>query len=143
VTPIAAAALLVVLVLLCTAGGLVARARSGRVRAVDALVVAAEDVAPQSLGARATLLQFSTPTCSPCRAAGRLLSDVAAGAEGVAHVQVDLAERPALAARYRVLSVPTALLLDARGVVRARIAGVPREPELRSALADLEADHAR
>ncbi|MDH2444228.1 thioredoxin family protein [Amnibacterium sp. CER49] len=142
-TPLAAAGVLAALVVLCTAAGLVARARGGRVRSADALVVAVEDVAPQSLGARATLLQFSTPTCSPCRAAGRLLAGVAAGADGVAHVELDLAARPALAARYRVLSVPTAFLLDAQGVVRARITGVPREPELRSALAALEADHAR
>ena len=39
------------------------------------------------------------------------------------HVDVDLTDRPDIADRFHVLQTPTTLILDARGVVRARIGG--------------------
>src|SRR5687768_1652012 len=41
------------------------------------------------LGERATLLQFSSAFCAPCRATRRILSDVAEAVPGVAHIEVD------------------------------------------------------
>src|SRR3954451_18065399 len=45
---------------------------------------------PQAgLGERATLLQFSSAFCAPCRATRRTLADVAGLVPGVVHVEVD------------------------------------------------------
>ncbi len=41
------------------------------------------------LGERATLLQFSSAFCAPCRTTRVVLADVAAGQPGVVHVEVD------------------------------------------------------
>ena len=41
------------------------------------------------LGARATLLQFSSAFCGPCRATRLLIEDVTADMADVAHVEVD------------------------------------------------------
>ena len=41
------------------------------------------------LGERATLLQFSSAFCAPCRATRRTLAEVAAMVPGVTHVEVD------------------------------------------------------
>ena len=41
------------------------------------------------LGERATLVQFSTAFCQPCRATRRILGDVAEAVPGVVHVEVD------------------------------------------------------
>jgi thiol-disulfide isomerase/thioredoxin len=112
------------LVLAATLLGVLHRTTQGRVRAVsDARVVSIEGIA---LGGRATLLQFSTEVCAPCKATARVLDDLAARTEDVAHVDLDVTHRPELASRYRVLQTPTTLILDADGTVRARIGGAVR-----------------
>ena len=75
---------------------------------------------------RATLLQFSTEVCAPCRATARVLGDLADRPRSVEHVDLDVTHRPDLAARYRVLQTPTTLILDSDGAVRARIGGAVR-----------------
>jgi thiol-disulfide isomerase/thioredoxin len=112
------------LVLAATLLGLLHRATQGRVRTVAGSgVVSIDGVA---LGGRATLLQFSTEVCAPCKATARVLDDLAARTEDVAHVDLDVTHRPDLASRYRVLQTPTTLILDGDGAVRARIGGAVR-----------------
>jgi thiol-disulfide isomerase/thioredoxin len=112
------------LVLAATLLGVLHRASQGRARAIrDTRVVSIDGVA---LGGRATLLQFSTEVCAPCRSTARVLDDLAARTEDVSHVDLDVTHRPDLASRYRVLQTPTTLILDADGVVRTRIGGAVR-----------------
>lgn len=112
------------LVLAATLFGIVHRATQGRARTVwDARLVSIDGVA---LGGRATLLQFSTEVCAPCKSTARVLDDLAARTEDVAHVDLDVTHRPELASRYRVLQTPTTFILDADGAVRARIGGAVR-----------------
>ena len=112
------------LVLAATALGVLHRGAQGRVRTVsDSRIVAIEGV---PLGGRATLLQFSTEVCTPCRSTARVLDDLAARTDDVAHVELDVTHRPELASRYRVLQTPTTLILDGDGAVRARIGGAVR-----------------
>jgi thiol-disulfide isomerase/thioredoxin len=131
-------------VALATALGLLWRARAGRVRS-DGRELAEVASAHGDLGARATLLQFSTEFCSPCRATARLLGDLAGRRDGLAYVEVDLTDRPDLAQRLNILQTPTTFVLDARGRSRARIGGAPRLPELLATLDALtpEAAHVR
>lgn len=86
------------------------------------------------LGERATLLQISSGFCAPCRAARGLLERVADTAEGVRHVDLDVAHHPELAARLAITRTPTILLLDPAGAVLARHDGVPRLAAVRAAL---------
>jgi thiol-disulfide isomerase/thioredoxin len=112
------------LVLAATLLGVLHRATQGRARIVsDARIVSIDGVA---LGERATLLQFSTEVCAPCKSTARVLDDLAARTADVAHVDLDVTHRPELASRYRVLQTPTTLILDADGAVRARIGGAVR-----------------
>ena len=120
----AVALVLAGLVLAATLLGVLHRVTQGRVRTVaDSRVVRIDGV---DLGGRATLLQFSTEVCSPCRSTARVLDDLAARTEDVAHVELDVARRPELASKYRVLQTPTTLILDRDGAVRARIGGAVR-----------------
>ncbi len=131
----AAAAVLLGLVVVATAAGLLWRATAGRARAVRREArVAPGEVGAAAFGSRATLLQLSTEYCAPCRSTARLLGGLAAEADGVEHVEIDLAERPELAHRFGVVQTPTTLLLDASGTVRARIAGAARAAEVRTTL---------
>lgn len=132
---ITALGVLLALVTVSTAAGLLWRATTGRARAVRrAGTVRADEVGAAAFGERATLLQFSTEFCAPCTATARILDQTARSQHGVAHVEVDLAERPELAHRFSVLQTPTTLVLDATGTIRARIGGAARPADVRATL---------
>ncbi|PDP87934.1 thiol reductase thioredoxin [Glycomyces fuscus] len=96
-------------------------------------VLTAEEVGAP-LGERATLVQFSTAFCQPCRATRRVLDEVAGMVDGVAHVEVDAESRLDLVRRLDVTATPTVLVLDASGRVVRRAAGQPRKPDVIAAI---------
>lgn len=117
------------LVLAATVIGVLQRSLSGRVRIANDRspgIDGAVDIRGVALGGRATLLQFSSEVCTPCVATARVLGDIARATDSVAHIDLDVAERPELAARFRVMQTPTTLILDGTGAVRARIGGAVR-----------------
>ena len=127
---------LVVALAVATVLGLVWQRRQGRLRAVTSdeslLDVLAElGVEP---GERATLLQFSSAFCAPCRATKRVLGDIAAVVPGVHHVEVDAESHLDVVRRLGILKTPTTLVLDARGVVTKRAAGQPDKAAVLAAL---------
>lgn len=87
------------------------------------------------LGDRATLVQFSTVFCAPCRATRRVLADVASVVPGVVHVEIDAESRLDLVRRLDVLRTPTVLVLDGRGRVVRRAVGAPRKADVLAVLA--------
>jgi thiol-disulfide isomerase/thioredoxin len=97
-------------------------------------VLADADIA-HTLGERATLVQFSSAFCAPCRAARRVLSDVAAVVPGVEYVEVDAEHHLELFRRLGVVRTPTTLVLDAAGREVVRAAGAPKKEDVLSALA--------
>ncbi|MDT0309930.1 thioredoxin family protein [Streptomyces sp. DSM 44917] len=104
--------------------------RDGRApERLDAAALGAE-----RLGRRATLVHFSSAFCGPCRATRRVLAEVAALVEGVAHVEVDAESRLDLVRRLGVDRTPTVLVLDAAGTVVRRAAGQPRRVDVIAAL---------
>ena len=86
------------------------------------------------LGRRATLVQFSSTFCAPCRATRRVLERVVATDDGVAHVELDVADRTDLSEALRVDVTPTVLVLDADGVVVRRASGAPSLAQARAAV---------
>ena len=130
--------LLAVLVV-STAYGLVARRRNGQVREhqVDTAERLSADAIGADLGDRATLLQFSSAFCAPCRATRVILADVAATTDGVTHVEVDAESHLDLVRRLGILSTPTTLVLDGEGRVRGRATGQPRREQVLDSLASI------
>jgi len=86
------------------------------------------------LGERATLLQFSSAFCQPCRATRRVLGEVSQIVPGVRHVEVDAESHLDLVRRLDVRRTPTVLLLDADGVVSTRASGQPTRQQVIAAL---------
>ncbi|MEU2764962.1 MULTISPECIES: thioredoxin family protein [unclassified Streptomyces] len=86
------------------------------------------------LGERATLVQFSSAFCQPCRATRRTLSDVAGMVDGVAHIEIDAEARLALVRELGITRTPTVLVLDAEGEVVRRASGQPRTADVVAAL---------
>ena len=87
------------------------------------------------LGERATLLQFSSAFCAPCRATRRTLAEVEGMVEGVRHVELDAESHLELVRRLDILRTPTTLVLDRTGAVVKRASGAPRKPDVIAALA--------
>ncbi len=87
-----------------------------------------------TLGERATLLQFSSAFCAPCRTTRRLLDEVAALVPGVEHVEVDAEHHLDLVRRLGVMRTPTTLVLDPHGREITRAQGVPTTPQVLAAL---------
>ncbi len=94
-------------------------------------MAAVAGVAP---GERATLVQFSSAFCSPCRATRRVLADVAEAVPGVVHVEIDAELHLDLVRELDVLRTPTTLVLGADGAERTRAVGAPRKEQVLGAL---------
>ena len=106
--------------------GLVVNRRQNRPRRFDASeVVDPARLGADRLGGTATLLQFSTETCSRCPGVHRTLREIADDRDGVLHLNVDLTHRVDIAKHFHVLQTPTTLILDRDGVVRSRFGGAP------------------
>lgn len=117
---------------LCTVFGLVWQRRTGRLKAQD---MAEEPRAWDfELGERATLLQFSSAFCAPCRATRRVLEDVAGMVDGVRHVEVDAEAHLDLVRELGVLKTPTVFVLDGSGFIIQRASGQPRKADVIAAL---------
>jgi len=122
-----------------TALGLTWRARNGRVRTAAADGAEAESWLTHTdlgaaLGNRATLVQFSSAFCAPCRATRQILGDVAGMVDGVAHVEIDAESRLDLVRRLDVRRTPTTLVLDPHGQITHRASGQPRKADVIAAL---------
>jgi thiol-disulfide isomerase/thioredoxin len=98
-----------------------------------AMVVSEAELGAE-LGERATLVQFSTAFCQPCRATRRVLGDVAALVPGVAHVEIDAESRLDLVRRLDIVSTPTVLILDNSGNILKKASGQPRKAAVLAAL---------
>lgn len=151
--------ILIVVLVAATVFGLWRRATDGRMRRIEhaaAPIPAADDdpevdveVAPRDearltgsalgaeLGTAATLVQFSTAFCQPCRATRRILDEVSSMVEGVVHVEIDAESHLDLVRAHDIRRTPTVLVLDREGVVRRRAAGLPRKADVIAALGEV------
>jgi thiol-disulfide isomerase/thioredoxin len=135
----------IVALLAATIIGVLWRRRSGVLRATaDATAGSSADTDTAEpvlgaefaakLGERATLVQFSSAFCAPCRATRRVLDEVAAMVDGVRYVEIDAESRLDLVRRLGVLRTPTVLVLDGAGRIVRRGSGLPRKADVIAAL---------
>ena len=78
------------------------------------------------------IVYFTTPDCVPCKTVQRPALDQVRDllGEQLQVIEIDASERPDLAQRWGVMSVPTTFLLDARGEARYVNNGVARVEKL-------------
>jgi len=127
--------LVVSLLLLATGYGLANRKRSGRInKKIDSShLVSATEIGSQ-LGESATVLQFSSAFCSPCRQTRSTLSSVIAHYPKIKHVEVDAESNLALVRRLDIRQTPTTLFLNSAGKEIARAVGAPKRDQVINAL---------
>jgi len=88
-----------------------------------------------ALGEKATLVQFSSAFCAPCRATRGLLVDVAGRLDGVETVEVDAESHLDLVRRLGVMRTPTTFVLDSHGAIVTRASGLPTRGHVLATLA--------
>ncbi|HEY5859449.1 MAG TPA: thioredoxin family protein [Actinomycetota bacterium] len=134
---------LAVLLAATVALGVFVQWRQGRPRRhIPHEVVQPTRLGAESLGATATLLQFSTELCSRCPGVHRTLAAVADARAGVEHLDIDVTHRPDIAKHFHILQTPTTLVLDRDGVVQTRFGGVPNREVLELELGRLTGETA-
>jgi thiol-disulfide isomerase/thioredoxin len=88
-----------------------------------------------ALGSRATLVQFSSAFCTPCRATRALLENVVEDLHDVVHIDIDAEDNLELVRELNILSTPTTLILDSKGHEVGRAVGAPKREQVLNALA--------
>ena len=100
----------------------------------EPMAVLANTAYADELGERATLLQFSSTFCAPCRVARRVLDEIASVTPGVVHIEIDAEHHLDLVRDLGVLRTPTTLILNAQGQELTRASGAPTKAQVLSVL---------
>ena len=72
------------------------------------------------------LLDFFASWCGPCRMVGPILDEIAEEREDIKVCKVDIDEQPELASRFRIMSVPTLMVLKDGNIVDQSIGAKPK-----------------
>ena len=72
------------------------------------------------------LLDFFASWCGPCRMVGPILDEIAEEREDIKVCKVDIDEQPELASRYRIMSVPTLMVLKNGNIVEQSVGAQPK-----------------
>lgn len=129
-----------------TAFGVVWRRRQGRLRTPTApaaghAALTAADLR-HDLGAQATLVQFSSAFCAPCRATRQILAEVAGMVDGVTHVEIDAESRLDLVRRLNIYSTPSVVVLAPDGRIVRQASGQPRKADVIAVLGEMPSRNA-
>ena len=89
----------------------------------------------EELGSRATMVQFSSAFCAPCRATHSLLSQMVIPMHDVKHIHIDAESHLELVRELDIRSTPTTIFLNREGIEVGRAAGTPKREQVLAALA--------
>ena len=127
--------LVVAVLLVACAYGVIDRKRSGKIKSkTDSRnEVSAHEVGVE-LGESATVLQFSSAFCTPCRATRSTLTSVISHYPKIKHIEVDADSNLQLVRRLDIRQTPTTLFLNSAGKEIARAVGAPKRDQVIYAL---------
>ena len=86
------------------------------------------------LGSRATMVQFSSAFCTPCRATKVLLEDMVKTMPDVRYAHIDAESHLELVRRLDIRSTPTTLFLNGAGIEVGRAMGTPKRAQVQAAI---------
>ena len=127
--------LIVAVLVFASIFGIVDRKLSGRVKVKEDTrhFVSSSEIGSE-LGEAATVLQFSSAFCTPCRATRSTLSSVISHYPKIKHVEVDAESNLDLVRRLDIRQTPTTLFLNSTGREIARAVGAPKRDQVVNAL---------
>ena len=126
---------IVIVLALASAYGFWYQRSRGAIRDKERAGIITAQMIGAPLGSRATLVQFSSAFCTPCRATRALLENVVEGLNDVVHIDIDAEDHLELVRELNILSTPTTLILDSRGHEVGRAVGAPKREQVLNALA--------
>lgn len=131
---------ILVILALTTGYGLWYQRSRGKIRSRSASHIAEEsaltaEILGGELGSRATLVQFSSAFCTPCRATRLLLESVVSTLPDVRHLDIDAEAHLDLVRKLNIHSTPTTLILNSRGLEVGRAVGAPKREQVVQSLA--------
>jgi thiol-disulfide isomerase/thioredoxin len=89
------------------------------------------------LGSRATMVQFSSAFCTPCRATKVLLEDMVKTMPDVHYAHIDAESHLELVRKLDIRSTPTTLFLNGAGVEVGRAMGTPKRAQVQAAISSI------
>jgi thiol-disulfide isomerase/thioredoxin len=110
--------------------------RQGAIRTVKSVPGHRLDksVLGEDLGSRATMVQFSSAFCAPCKATHALLSQMVIPMDDVKHIHIDAESHLELVRQLDIRSTPTTIFLNREGIEVGRAAGTPKREQVITAL---------
>ena len=72
------------------------------------------------------LLDFWASWCGPCRMVGPILDEIAEEREDIKVCKVNIDEQPELAHRYRIMTIPTLMVLKDGNIVEQSVGAKPK-----------------
>ena len=72
------------------------------------------------------LLDFWASWCGPCRMVGPILDEIAAERSDIKVAKVNVDEQPELASKYKIMSIPTLMVLREGKVVNQALGARPK-----------------
>ena len=72
------------------------------------------------------LLDFFASWCGPCRMVAPILDEIAEEREDIKVCKVDIDEQPELASRYRIMTIPTLMVLKNGQIVEQSVGAKPK-----------------
>jgi len=138
-TTVKSLAPILIVLLLTSIYGFWYKSSRGKVRAAKGPNTGlTEAILGESLGARGTLVQFSSAFCTPCRATRALIENVVKDLSDIRHIEIDAEAHLDLVRSLDIRSTPTTLFLNSAGVEVGRAIGAPKREQITSAIALLQ-----
>lgn len=127
---------LLIVLAIASAYGFWWKKRQGAIRTVKSVPGHRLDksVLGEDLGSRATMVQFSSAFCAPCKATHALLSQMVIPMDDVKHIHIDAESHLELVRQLDIRSTPTTLFLNREGIEVGRAAGTPKREQVITAL---------
>ena len=72
------------------------------------------------------LLDFFASWCGPCRMVGPILDEIAEEREDIKVCKVNIDEQPELAHRYRIMTIPTLMVLKNGQIMEQSVGAKPK-----------------
>ena len=72
------------------------------------------------------LLDFFASWCGPCRMVGPILDEIAEEREDIKVCKVNIDEQPELAHRYRIMTIPTLMVLKDGQIIEQSVGAKPK-----------------
>ena len=80
------------------------------------------------------VLDFYADWCGPCQMLKPVIAEIEAAHPEVKFEAVNIDEDPEMAGKYRIMSIPTLVILDDKGEVRDTLVGLRSKAEIEKAI---------